>query len=51
MNGRAYAKLGSRLLDWARGRDDPRAGCDAVFNSGKKAGKLLGSLRFGHLDL
>lgn len=51
VNGRAYAEIGSRLRDWARGRDPDRASCDAVFNSGKKAGKLLGSLRFGHLDL
>lgn len=28
-----------------------QARCDLVFNSGKKIGKLLGSLRFGHLDL
>lgn len=27
------------------------ARCDFVFNSGKKVGKLCGSLRFGHLDL
>lgn len=51
VNTRAYAAIGSRLGDWARGRDTPRSGCDAAFNSGKKAGKLLGSLRFGHLDL
>jgi cellulose synthase/poly-beta-1,6-N-acetylglucosamine synthase-like glycosyltransferase len=50
-NSRGYAAIGSRLCDWARGRDTPRSGCDAVFNVGKKAGKLLGSLRFGHLDL
>jgi GT2 family glycosyltransferase len=50
-NTRAYAAIGSRLRDWARGRDAPRSGCDTVFNSGKKAGKLLGSLRFGYLDL
>jgi cellulose synthase/poly-beta-1,6-N-acetylglucosamine synthase-like glycosyltransferase len=48
---RAYANIASRLLDWARGRDPGRASCDAVFNSGKKAGKLLGSFRFGRLDL
>ncbi len=29
----------------------PHSGYNAVFNSGKKAGKLLGSLRYGHLDL
>jgi GT2 family glycosyltransferase len=46
-----YAEIGSRLLDWARGRDPARSRCDAVFNSGKKAGKLIGSIRFGRLDL
>jgi glycosyltransferase involved in cell wall biosynthesis len=46
-----YSDIGARLRDWARGRDTPRSRCDAVFSSGKKAGKLLGSLRFGHLDL
>jgi O-antigen biosynthesis protein len=51
VNGRAYAAIGSRLADWARGRDAPRAACDAVFNFGKKAGKLLGSVRYRHLDL
>jgi GT2 family glycosyltransferase len=51
VNGRAYADIGARMLDWARRRDDARSRCDAVFNSGKKAGKLLGSVRFGHLDL
>jgi GT2 family glycosyltransferase len=47
----AYAELGGWLLQWARGRDDRRSRCDAVFNAGKKAGKLLGSARFGHHDL
>jgi glycosyltransferase involved in cell wall biosynthesis len=51
VNLRSYGAIGSRLRDWLRGRDRPRSGCEAVFNSGKKAGKLLGSLRFGHLDL
>jgi glycosyltransferase involved in cell wall biosynthesis len=51
VNGRAYAEIGSRVVDWARGRDRARSRCDAVFNSGKKAGKLAGSLRFRHVDL
>jgi GT2 family glycosyltransferase len=46
-----YAEIGSRLLDWMRGRDPARSKCDAAFNSGKKAGKLIGSIRFGRLDL
>jgi cellulose synthase/poly-beta-1,6-N-acetylglucosamine synthase-like glycosyltransferase len=32
-------------------RADATTVCDTVFNSGKVAGKLLGSLRFHHLDL
>lgn len=51
LDARAYAAIGARMLDWARGRDRARSSCDAVFNSGKKAGKLLGSMRFGHLDI
>jgi hypothetical protein len=46
-----YAEIGARLLDWMRGRDPTRSKCDAAFNSGKKAGKLFGSIRFGYLDL
>jgi GT2 family glycosyltransferase len=46
-----YIRIGARMLDWARGRDRSTSGCDAVFNTGKKAGKLLGSMRFGHLDI
>jgi cellulose synthase/poly-beta-1,6-N-acetylglucosamine synthase-like glycosyltransferase len=48
---RAYARIGARLGDWAHGRDGAQALCDAVFNSGKRAGKLVGSARFGHVDL
>lgn len=47
---RGYAQIASWLGEWAR-RRDPVAACQAVFNSGKKAGKLVGSLRFGHLEL
>ncbi len=51
VNGRAYREIGRHALDWARGRDARRARCEAVFKSGKKAGQLLGSLRFRRLDL
>jgi glycosyltransferase involved in cell wall biosynthesis len=51
LDGRGYAAIGARMLDWARGTDRRRSRCDAVFNSGKKAGKLFGSMRFGHLDI
>ena len=51
LDWQGYVAIGTRMLDWARGRDGAKSRCDAVFNSGKKAGKLLGSLRFGHLDI
>lgn len=51
VNGRAYADVGRRAWDWARGRDVPRSRCEAVFNGAKKAGKVAGSLRFRHVDL
>jgi glycosyltransferase involved in cell wall biosynthesis len=51
VDGQGYIAIGARILDWARGADQGMSRCDAVFNSGKKAGKLLGSLRFGHLDI
>ena len=51
VDGQGYIAIGARMLDWARGRDRSTSRCDAVFNSGKKAGKLAGSLRFGHLDI
>lgn len=47
----AYARIGARLLEWGRGRDDPQALYDAAFNAAKKVGKLLGSVRYGHVDL
>jgi glycosyltransferase involved in cell wall biosynthesis len=48
---RGYAALGRRASDWVRGRDRTAAQLDLAFNGAKKAGKLLGSLRYGHLDL
>jgi len=48
---RGYARLWRRAADWVRGRDRATARLDLAFNGGKKAGKLLGSLRYGHLNL
>jgi cellulose synthase/poly-beta-1,6-N-acetylglucosamine synthase-like glycosyltransferase len=55
---------GHRRIDWRRytrlaanagrilgRRADSSTVCETVFNAGKLAGKLLGSLRFGHVDL
>jgi GT2 family glycosyltransferase len=43
-----YRELAGSLLASLRGDVRP---CEPVFNCGRKAGKLLGSVRFGHLDL
>jgi glycosyltransferase involved in cell wall biosynthesis len=51
LDRQSYVAIGARVLDWARGRDRAMSRCEAVFNSGKKAGKLLGSVRFRHLEL
>jgi glycosyltransferase involved in cell wall biosynthesis len=51
LDWRAYLGIGARMIDWARGRDRARSRCDIMFNSGKRLGKLLGSMRFGHLDI
>jgi GT2 family glycosyltransferase len=51
VNLRGYSELAAGALRWVRGRDEEPERCLTVFNAGKKAGKLAGSLRFGHLDL
>jgi glycosyltransferase involved in cell wall biosynthesis len=51
MDWQGYVTIGADVLDWVRDRDRSRSRCDAVFNSGKKAGKLAGSLRFGYLTI
>jgi GT2 family glycosyltransferase len=51
VNRGVYGEIAERLRRWARGADDVRSRCEAAFNVGKKAGKLAGSVRFGHLDL
>jgi GT2 family glycosyltransferase len=51
VNRVAYAEIGERLRRWALGADDVLSRCEAAFTIGKKAGKLAGSVRFGHLDL
>ena len=45
------AQIGSQLYAWARRQNPGRARCEAAFNSGKKTGRLLGSARFGRLDV
>jgi GT2 family glycosyltransferase len=43
-----YREVGVGLLASLRRREAP---CEPVFDCGKKAGKLLGSVRFGYVDL
>lgn len=51
INTRGYVEVGAGLLRWARRSGDGESRCQTVFNAGKKAGKLVGSARFGHVDL
>ena len=50
-NLRSYRSLAASALRAMRDSADSYALCDTVFNSGKKAGKILGSLRWLHIDL
>jgi GT2 family glycosyltransferase len=47
----AYLAIIKSLADYFRARDRERSRCYCVFNVGKKLGKVLGSLRFLHLNL
>jgi glycosyltransferase involved in cell wall biosynthesis len=51
VDGKAYLGIASRLVSTLRGPERSEALCDAVFNSGKRAGKACGSIRFGYVDL
>ena len=44
----SYAAIGSAVRDYRAGRDRERSLCFAVFNSAKKLGKVVGSIRFRH---
>jgi cellulose synthase/poly-beta-1,6-N-acetylglucosamine synthase-like glycosyltransferase len=48
---RRYGKLAANAGRILSRRADSNTVCDTVFNSGKLAGKMLGSLRFRHVDL
>ena len=48
---RSYKTLAANALRLARNRADSEALFDTIFNTGKKAGKLLGSFRFAHVEL
>jgi len=49
-NARSYGAIATALADAIAGRERGRSLCTAVFNSGKKLGKLAGSIRFLHFD-
>lgn len=51
INFKGYAALTKSWIRCASKNGDPHSLYDATFNSGKKAGKVLGSLRFGCIEL
>jgi glycosyltransferase involved in cell wall biosynthesis len=51
INLKSYKEILSSLVDFIRGQDHSHSLCYFVFNSGKKVGKLSGSLRHFYLDL
>jgi glycosyltransferase involved in cell wall biosynthesis len=47
---RSYVAIATSFRDYVEGRDADRSLCSAVFNTGKKLGKVAGSVRFGYFD-
>lgn len=50
-SARSWLALGAAMRAAVVGPDRVRSRCVAVFNAGKKLGKLAGSVRFGYLDV
>jgi glycosyltransferase involved in cell wall biosynthesis len=50
-DGRSYIALVSSLMHYLFGKESDHSICYFIFNSGKKIGKIFGSIRFRHLDL
>jgi len=50
-NGRSYTAIVASLFRCLLMKDTDPSLCSFVFNSGKKMGKMIGSIRFGYLDL
>ena len=48
---RSYRAIGTNLWAALRGERRPEALCQAIFDIGKKCGKITGSVRFGYIDL
>jgi glycosyltransferase involved in cell wall biosynthesis len=51
LNPRSYRAIGTNLWAALRGIRRPDALCQAIFDVGKKCGKITGSVRFGYIDL
>lgn len=51
VDARGYRGILRALLDALKGRDRGESLCYLAFNSGKKLGRLVGSIRFWHLRL
>jgi glycosyltransferase involved in cell wall biosynthesis len=50
-NGGSYTAILSSLIHYLLGKESDPSMCYFVFNAGKKIGKMVGSIRFRHLDL
>ncbi|MCI0606187.1 glycosyltransferase [bacterium] len=50
-NKRTYVDLASSFVESIRGNERKRSRCQLMFNSGKKAGKIVGSIRYRYVDL
>jgi GT2 family glycosyltransferase len=50
-NLKSYKAIGANLVDAVFGKQREVAGCQAVFDIGKKTGKIAGTFRFRYIDL
>lgn len=48
---RTYTSILGKFIDFVIGRNRIHSICFVVFNVGKKIGRMIGSIRFGHLEL
>lgn len=51
INFNSYKKIATDFKEYFTNGKDIASLCSAVFNSGKKAGKILGSLKYSYLDI
>ncbi len=50
-NKRTYVDLASHFVESIRGTNRNLSRCQLMFNSGKKTGKIAGSIRYGYVNL